>query len=197
MNSLAVSATTLLLLHAGLASSEGLVVLVGSAGECELKVEAEVNETSKSLRLRAHHPTRHRCLITRDELVSALDRALSSMDPPGAGGAYSSVSIGRMVDFPWLSQYLATTAHADPEWDRKKGTPVAMDMNRYVSRLLRRSELLAQLEEPLARAGYRIVGVTVEKVLTGSFREVPSYQGKMHQGKVPYDAQVWFRLKKD
>jgi hypothetical protein len=56
---------------------------------------------------------------------------------------------------------------------------------------------MTEIEGPLARGGYRILGVTVEKVLVGGFREVPLYQGKMHPGKVPYDAQVWFRLSKE
>ena len=60
-----------------------------------------------------------------------------------------------------------------------------------------KKELLAEMETPFAKGGYRVVGVTVEKVLVGGFREVPLYQGEMAPGRVPYDAQVWFRLEKN
>jgi hypothetical protein len=105
--------------------------------------------------------------------------------------------MGRLIDYPWLSQYLATSAHRDRGWDPRKGKPVAMDINKYVSQLLFRRELMAQIEEPFARGGYQVIGVTVEKVLVGGFREVPLYQGKLYPGKVPFDAQVWFRLRKE
>ena len=49
----------------------------------------------------------------------------------------------------------------------------------------------------ILKAGYRVVGVTVEKVLVGHFSEVPLYEGDMVKGRVPYDAQVWFRIEKN
>ncbi len=72
-----------------------------------------------------------------------------------------------------------------------------MDINKYVSQLLFRKELMAQIETAFTKGGYRVAGVTVEKVLVGGFREIPFYQGEMHPGRVPYDAQVWFRLEKN
>jgi hypothetical protein len=72
-----------------------------------------------------------------------------------------------------------------------------MDINKYVSQLLFRKELMAQIETVFEKGGYRVVGVTVEKVLVGGFREVPFYQGEMHPGRVPYDGQVWFRLERN
>jgi hypothetical protein len=48
-----------------------------------------------------------------------------------------------------------------------------------------------------AQGGYRIICVSVEKVLVGGFGEVPHYRGEMAPGLVPYDAMVWFRFEKD
>jgi hypothetical protein len=56
---------------------------------------------------------------------------------------------------------------------------------------------MVQIETVFEKGGYGIVGVTVEKVLVGGFREVPFYQGEMYPGRVPYDAQVWFRLERN
>jgi hypothetical protein len=56
---------------------------------------------------------------------------------------------------------------------------------------------MTQIETVFERGGYRVVGVTVEKVLVGGFHEVPFCRGEMHPGRVPYDAQVWFRLERN
>ena len=175
-----------------IASSQEQVIVSSKAGECDLTVES--NERWHTLRLRAHHPNHKGCHIDKDSMLSILNAAFSRDVSPKLDGSYSSLSIGRLIDYPWLSQYLATTAYLDRGWDSKQGKPIAMGINKYASQLLFRKELMAQIESVFEKGIYRVAGVTVEKVLVGGFREVPLYQGKMFQGKVPYDAQVWFRL---
>jgi len=178
-----------------MASSQEQVIVSLKVGECDLRVESI--EKEHILRLRAHHPKHKGCRIDKNSMVSVLTAAFLKNDPPKLEGGYSSLSIGRLIDYPWLSQYLATTAYYDQGWDSRKGKPAAMDINKYVSQLLSRKELLAQIETPFAKGGYKVNRVSVEKVLVGGFREVPFYQGKMVPGRVPYDAQVWFRLVKN
>jgi hypothetical protein len=178
-----------------IASSQEQVIVSSKVGECDLTVES--NGKWHTLRLRVHHPKYKGCHIDKDSMLSVLSAAFSKTDSPKLDGSYSSLFIGRLIDYPWLSQYLATTAYRDHGWDSKKGKPVAMDINKYVSQLLFRKELMAQIETVFEKGGYRVVGVTVEKVLVGGFREVPFYQEEMHPGRVPYDAQVWFRLERN
>ncbi|MGZ8144272.1 MAG: hypothetical protein ACXW0L_07080, partial [Methylosarcina sp.] len=71
------------------------------------------------------------------------------------------------------------------------------EINHYVARVLHNPELLAPIENVMARHGYRISGVSVEKVLVGDFRDLPFYEGKTHAGSIPFDAQVWLRLRKN
>jgi hypothetical protein len=182
-------------LSATIASSQERVIVSSKVGECNLTVES--NENQHTLRLRAHHPKYKGCHIDKNSMVSVLTAAFLKNDSPKLEGSYSSLSIGRLIDYPWLSQYLATTATRDRGWDSKKGKPAAMDINKYVSQLLFRKEWMAEIETAFEKGGYRIVGVSVEKVLVGGFREVPFYQGEMHPGRVPYDAQVWFRLERN
>jgi hypothetical protein len=163
-------------------------------GKCTISVEA--NDEWHTLRLRAHHPEYKGCHITEDEMISSLEAAFLKTATPALKGDYSSLSIGRLIDYPWLSQYLADAAYSDHEWNSKKGKPVSMGFNNYVAHLLFNQKLLASLQTTLATAGYRIIGVSVEKVLVGGFREVPLYRGDHVRGSVPYDAQVWFRLQK-
>jgi hypothetical protein len=178
-----------------MASSQEQVIVSLKVGECDLRVESI--EKEHILRLRAHHPKYKGCGIDKNSMVSVLTAAFLKNDSPKLEGSYSSLSIGRLIDYPWLSQYLAATAYYDQGWDSRKGKPAAMDINKYVSQLLSRKELLAQIETPFAKGGYKVNRVSVEKVLVGGFREVPFYQGKMVPGRVPYDAQVWFRLVKN
>lgn len=170
------------------------VIFSMEAGKCSLTVESD--NQSHTLRLRVH-PEYNDCHISKDAMLSALKTAFSKTAPPKPEGSYSSLYIGRLIDYPWLSQYLATAAYRDTRWNKKRGRPIALDINKYVANILSRKEITAQIEEALAASGYRVISTTVEKVLTGDFRSVPLYQGEMPPGKVPYDAQVWFRLEKN
>jgi hypothetical protein len=176
------------------ASSQERVIAISRVGECDLAVEAY--DEWHTLRLRAHHPKYKGCHIDEASVARILSAAFFRGGPLKPAGNYSSLSIGRLIDYPWLSQYLATTAFRDAGWNSKRGKPVAMDINKYVSELLSKKELTGQIEAALEKGGYRVAGVAVEKVLVGGFREVPLYQGEMHPGRVPYDAQVWFRLER-
>jgi hypothetical protein len=178
-----------------IAASQDRVIVSTNVGACVLSVEA--NDRWQSLRLRAHHPRGRDCHIDKDSVVSILGAAFAKTDAPKLEGSYSSLSFGRLIDFPWLSQYLAKAASQDKAWDAKRGKPIAMDINRYVAQVLSRRELLTQIEPACARGGYRIVRVSVEKVLVGGLREVPQYQGAMAPGLFPYDAIVWYRLERD
>ena len=69
-------------------------------------------------------------------------------------------------------------------------------INRYVSDVLSSPEIVLEIEAPLREQRYRIVSVSVEKVLVGSFENVPQLEGPRRKGKIPFDAQVWFRLER-
>jgi len=165
-----------------------------TVGECSLAVGASI--TLHTLRLRAHHPQGRNCLIDRDSTLSVLDAAFSRTDFPKPDGGFTSMSIGRIIDYPWLSQYLANTARNDGKWNKKKGKAGTLDINKYVSGLLLQKEVLSPIETIVGKGGYSVIGVSVEKVLIGGLGEVPQYKGDVAAGRFPYDAQVWFRLKR-
>lgn len=169
------------------------LILSTEVGRCSLRVEAD--DQSRTLRLRAHSdgPT---CAVAKEVMIRTLAAAFAKNDPPRLEGTYSSLFIGRLIDFPWLSQYLALAAYKDREWNREKGKPAAMGINKYVATILGRREVTSQIEEAFGDSGYRVTGVSVEKVLVGGFRDVPLYEGERRSGKVPFDGMVWFRLQK-
>jgi hypothetical protein len=86
-------------------------------------------------------------------------------------------------------------AAQDPQWDAAAGKPRRAHVNRYVADVLSFREVVDEIEAPLREHGYRIVGVSVEKVLVGGFENVPQLKMHRRKGKIPFDAQVWFRLR--
>lgn len=170
------------------------VIASAQVGECRLTVEAD--DQWHALRLRALHPHYKNCHIDQESMLQVLRRAFSEDAAAKLEAAYSSLFIGRIIDYPWLSQYLATTAYRDRAWNSKKGRPRAAEINSYVSRLLSSRQLLAQFSPAFSGSGYKIVDVNVEKVLVGTSRDVPGYSGALQAqaGRVPFDAMLWFRL---
>jgi hypothetical protein len=182
------------LIVAPVASYRERFIVSMEAGKCSLTVE--VDDESRTMRLRVR-PDGENCHIEKASMLEALRAAFTKTESPKLEGTYSSLYIGRLIDYPWLSQYLAVTAHKDPAWDKKKGKPVNLDLYKYVNNLLSQKAVAGEIDMALAARCYKVNAVTVEKVLVGGLREVPLYQGDMAPGKVPYDAMVWFRLKKD
>ncbi|MGJ0516904.1 MAG: hypothetical protein ACR65O_14275 [Methylomicrobium sp.] len=185
----------LLLAAPAAAWSQSATIVSAPAGACTLSLEAD--EEWHALRLRAHHPRSQPCDIDQETVLSLLAAAFAKTDPPALRGGYASLFIGRLIDYPWLSHHLAETARRDKRWNGKKGRPIKMEINAYVARLLFNRDLLKPIQAELGKHGYRIAGVSVEKVLVGGASDLPGLAGKNLSGRIPFDAQVWFRLQKN
>jgi hypothetical protein len=133
--------------------------------------------------------------MERDFMLSVLQTASSKAEEPKLEGPFSSLCIGRLIDYPWLSRYIAETAYHDPSWSRKKGKPKKKDINKYTADLLFSNPITADVARALG-GGWQVVSVTVEKVCVGGLRHVPGLEKDVRPGKVPLDAIVWFRLEK-
>ncbi|MBV5318623.1 MAG: hypothetical protein JZU50_12545 [Desulfobulbaceae bacterium] len=169
------------------------LILAMTEGTCVLRVEAD--DQSHTLRLRLL-PEGSACQITKTSMQTILKAAFSKTDPPKLEGPYTSLFLGRLVEYPWLSAYLAMSAYHDVLWNRKKGKPVAMDLYQYVRTILSKKEITLQFEETFGDSGYRIAAVTVEKVGVSHISAIPFYTGTLLPGKVPFDAMVWLILEK-
>jgi len=181
-----VLAGTVLVISTSAYSSQPVVLVSSTVGDCSLS--AEYDEEWRTLRLRPHHPESRNCAIDRDSMLGLLRSALALKEPPPPADGYKTLYVGRLVDYPWMSRYLATAASRDPGWNSKNGRPVGGDINGYVDGLLLRTELTGQMTPVLEEAGYVITAVTVEKVLVGSVGDL--------SGRLPFDAQVWFRVER-
>jgi len=168
------------------------LILAMTVETCSMRMEADDQSQTLRLRILPNLP----CHLTKTAMQTILKAVFSETDPPKLKGPYTSLFLGRLMEYPWLSEYLATFAFKDSQWDTKKGSPVAMDLHQYVRTILAKKEITEQFEETFDDSGYRIVSVSVEKVGVCSFRDIPFYEGPMLPGKVPYDAMIWLNLKK-
>jgi hypothetical protein len=176
------------------ASAADRLLAAAPAGPCALRLEALASE--EALRIRAHHPESRSCRIEAEAVIALLADAFSASNPATPLPLFRSLTFGRLIDYPWLSQFLAHRAAADRAWDLAKGRPVAGDVNRFVAQILSSREILDPLEPPLARHGYAIGRASVEKVLVGGFDQVPLLAGPPPRGRVPFDAILWLRLQR-
>jgi hypothetical protein len=113
---------------------------------------------------------------------------------PAGAPALSGLSLGRAVDFPWISRHLAASALKHRHWDARRGKARVGGLNQFVASVLSEEEFLARLAEPFAGTPYMPVRVSVEKVLVGKATTVsPDLQETMLL--VPFDAQLWLHLR--
>lgn len=184
-----------LLFGASIAAAGEAVVASIPAGECTLSLE--VAENWPTLRLRAGHPNHRACFIEKAAAIQVLTQAFSKPHSILIAREFTSLALGRLIDYPWLVQFLARRAAQDPHWDAAAGKPRSVHVNRYVADVLSSPDIVREIEAPLRKPGYRITGASVEKVLVGGFENVPQLAEPRPRGKIPFDAQVWFRLERD
>lgn len=181
-------------------------IIVGDPNACHLKVEYEAKE--QMLHLRPVLPTGSDCEITplmvQAGLYQALDRHRDK--------SLRSIFLGRLESYPWMSEMLFYRARMNSMgqgfWDETQGHPADdSNDNQYVAAVLSgqigsncpgdacKRPILVDIEEVLAEQGYRLGGVSAEKVLkryappSGDIAPVPG-------GKFPYDALVHLRIAK-
>lgn len=162
-----------------------------SSGGCSLTVEAD--EQDHALRLRV---APYGCRASRESVEEVLRAAFSRTDPPRLEGPYTSLFLGRLVEYPWLAAHLVSTAAADRRWDARAGKAVGVGTYAYVAAVLSAPEATVPFEPALRAGGYRIRAATVEKVLIMDLRRASEYDGPRPPGKLPFDAMVWLRLER-
>ena len=109
--------------------------------------------------------------------------------------SYKSVFLGRLIDYPWMVKKLVAAAANFPEWDAKRGRAAAGHENALIGRLLFRKGVLEREIRVIEQAGYKVTGVSVEKVLIGTAERVPEYISPEFKGRLPFDAQIWIVIR--
>ena len=123
------------------------------------------------------------CPVDRASTQQKVSEILSK-----ANGDEVRLSFGRIVDYPWLSELLAREASSSRHWAPGTGKD-----NQYVAAALR-----GMPEFTALFPGWRLAGVSVEKVLVKPARELPLPAGApvRPSRRLPYDAILWVKLSK-
>ena len=157
-----------------------LLIAPYPAQECPVALEQRM-ETRLVLRLRPA------CPIGFTSTHSAVRAILAH----GDGVKDVSIAFGRLADYPWLSSLLSRQASSSRVWDLKMGKARGESDNQYVANALgNMPEFTAWFD------AWRILGISVEKVLVKPARELSLPQGAPFPADslLPWDAIVWLTL---
>jgi hypothetical protein len=185
--------------HAPLAFAAALSIGLGAtlARASETCVPRNEIESTSSMRLRADG-----CALSLADTTAALDALLTeAWDGKRMPVERASLSLGRVVDYPWLSKALADAATLSPVWEPNKGRGRRSSDNEAVASMVDTRRLLMPLASTFARHGATARAGSVEKVLVGKVgdaQELASLAGqKLADGKkLPFDAILWLRLER-
>lgn len=170
------------------AAAQSLELSAVKTPACTATFEANPDWSSLSVRLPVG------CKLSQGELGTLLTAGMTAARNQD-GVSYTSVFLGRLVDYPWMVKKLVAIAADSAEWDAKRGRAVMGHENPLIGRMLYRQGVLAREITILEKAGYTVTGVSVEKVLVGTAKNAPDYTSAAQHGKLPFDAQVWLVIK--
>ena len=153
----------------------------------------EINPQWQVMRIRSHENAFLSCTVSQDKFNELITAAFT--DPESNNTDFKSLFIGRLVEYPWLSRYLAMQALQHEDWDSEKGQYKGTNINAYVAGILSSPELLGQIQQPFAGTGYTVSRASVEKVLVGKANEIEWLEISANV-LVPYDVMVHFILEK-
>lgn len=156
--------------------------------------------------LRPHTDAFMECPVSEERYQQVIKQWLDTRTK--AQAAPRSLGLGRAIDLPWISRYLAQAALASPAWDTRRGHGKQGNDNAVVGALLSAPEFLARLQAPFDGSGYRVKAVPVEKVLVGPAEtyfapDTPTDtsptvgKGQRSRLRVPFDAQLWLILQRE
>ena len=187
---LSVFATALL---AAAASADETILFEGMAGECPVTVEANPTWHVLTVRRSPESYESGACLIDREDTAAILEGAFAALTQGADRTAYTSVFLGRIEYYDWLSRHLVERAQSHADWSAESGqTRQGRIINDLVNEILGEPAVLGAMNTALAGSGYSATGMSCEKVLV-SGKDTKAYEPDWTpRGKrVPFDAMCW------
>lgn len=140
------------------------------------------------------------CPLSPSQVEVHLVSLLFELYPDGRiPDAVGALFLGRMADFPFMSERLLRAASGSGEWDLARGLPRRGSTDEFVARLLDELDLLPEVRRALGYLGVRGKTGTIDKVITYSASQLANAEeldriGVPPDARLPGDAQVWLRL---
>ena len=165
-----------------------------SGPDMQCKPVVEDRADQGRLRVRPHADAFLQCTLTREELASLLREFLHR--PEHGAIRYQSLFLGRLVEYPWLSRYLAEQATVDPIWEAIGRRAQDGEINAFVRAIFTSADAIALLRALLDGTAYTVTGVSVEKVLVAPANSI-GWLENSRTDLVPYDAMIHLNLQKE
>lgn len=165
-----------------------LMIICSAGSACTPSVEEWPAEATAVFR--RHSDAFERCPVDEPAYHRVIADWLRRR-PPAA--PLTGLSLGRAIDFPWISSYLAERALDHRWWDTRRGKVRHGDLNGVAAAILSEEKLLARLAAPFCDTPHVPVAVSVEKVLVGPADGTLAKPG-IGTRLVPHDAQIWLRI---
>lgn len=122
-----------------------------------------------------------KCEITQDKAINALDNAINNYKVRNDLSEITSIFLGRLISYKWLSDYLLKSSITNKNWNVQKGRPRNGTSNKYVNSLMYRSNILEPFSLVLSKYDYKMSGVSCEKIL-------------INKEKLPFDGMCWLTI---
>ena len=164
----------------------------GPGPHCQPLVETRADQGW--LRVRPHKDAFLQCTLGPEGLAQLVREFL--LRPDQGAARYQSLFLGRLVEYPWPSRYLAVHALEDNSWDGVHGLPRASGNNEFVRRILSTPAALALLQPVFDGTGYTVTDVSVEKVLMVPANRISRLE-LPQADLVPYDALTHLILSRE
>lgn len=150
---------------------------------CGVKVVHDAVAGEKgTILLRGRTEKHSYCPISRSQVEEVLGAGLKKLHIQPELSRVESIFIGRLESYPWIREFLVRQSKNSKKWNMKKVRPVSGSNNSFVNSLLDSKTLLKPFSVVLEKSGYRVAGVSCEKIL-------------INKDKLPYDAMCWIKIK--
>jgi hypothetical protein len=195
------------------ANADSLIGFAGDPKMCFIAVGLESTDNMLRVLPLGRTPSRD-CDVTPAMLEEALKSAFDWLATEGQGVQPKLIYLGRLYDYPWLSQGLTAWAADHPDWDGENGRPAQVgvyenDVVAGIVALMVMEPLsesakvlpdvrtgLSFLPELLNRHGYRFERASVEKVMSGYDGQLFAPSDRPDAKRLPFDALVHLRIAK-
>ena len=156
----------------------------------------ESNKKWETLSVRIYNPKLAECTVQKNDLFDFLKKAFTKLSEKKPDITYKSIYMGRIIEYPWISKFLADSAKACPNWSVVKGKVIKGNNHTLVSDILNCKYIINPFNEQLKLIGYKTAGVSVEKILISTGKPIKLPQWIDFKIKVPFDVMLWFKLEK-
>ncbi|MHB2154757.1 hypothetical protein ACX8XN_10210 [Calditrichota bacterium GD2] len=163
-----------------------------------MKIEANLKWHTLRVRAETSIPG-EKCAIAEADLLKLIEKLVTEKDSLLNRQTFSSLYLGRLVEYPWLVTFLMRCAAESPEWqaERERLKIDNVNINDWIATILFTHPMRDKIDRLFRKSGYRVTGISVEKVLVNDASKIERESVKYLTGKLPFDAQTWLILKKN